>query len=165
MDVYLDASVIVALLTNDALTSRARAFLQARSLVLFIGDYAVAEVASVIARRVRTGELTEVEARASFDGLDNWTQTFARPVETTSDDIAMATEFIRRLDLTLRAPDANTSRSRGGRVLHSRRSTRGWRLARRPWKSWPRLGSRAVYNSALFRSAWKLGCVARADAS
>lgn len=38
MDVYLDASVIVALLTNDALTVRARAFLQSGSLTLFISD-------------------------------------------------------------------------------------------------------------------------------
>ena len=106
MDVYLDASVIVALLTNDALTGRARALLQSRPMTLFISDYAAAEVASVIARRVRAGALTEAEARASFDGLDHWTRTFARLVETTPADIAMATRFIRRLDLTLRAPDA-----------------------------------------------------------
>ncbi len=106
MDVYLDASVIVALLTNDALTARARAFLQSGSLTLFISDYAAAEVASVIARRVRTGELTEVDARAAFDSLDQWTRTFARPIETAPGDIAMAARFIRRLDLTLRAPDA-----------------------------------------------------------
>jgi predicted nucleic acid-binding protein len=106
VDVYLDASVIAALLTNDALTSQARAFLQSQSRALFVSDYAAAEVASVIARRVRTGELTAAEARASFDGLDQWTQAFARAVETTPSDIAMATGFIRRLDLTLRAPDA-----------------------------------------------------------
>ena len=106
MDVYLDASVIAALLTNDALTGRARTFLQSRSLALFVSDYAAAEVASVIARRVRTGALTKAEARASFDNLDQWTLKFARPVETVSDDIAMAAGFIRRLDLTLRAPDA-----------------------------------------------------------
>lgn len=49
MDVYLDASVIAALLTNDVLTGRARVFLQTTSLALFISDYAAAEVASVIA--------------------------------------------------------------------------------------------------------------------
>jgi len=106
VDVYLDASVIVALLTNDALTGRARTFLQSDALALFISDYAAAEVASVIARRVRTHALTEAEARASFDSLDQWTRTFARPIETAPGDIAMAAGFIRRLDLTLRAPDA-----------------------------------------------------------
>ena len=106
MDVYLDASVIVALLTNDALTGRARTFLQSGPLTLRISDYAAAEVASVIARRVRTHDLTEAEARASFDSFDQWTQTFALPVETAPGDIAMAAGFIRRLDLTLRAPDA-----------------------------------------------------------
>jgi predicted nucleic acid-binding protein len=106
VDVYLDASIIVALLTNDALTSRARTFLQTGSLTLLISDYAAAEVASVIARRVRTRALTEAEARAAFNNLDQWTRTFAQPVETAAGDIAMAAGFIRRLDLTLRAPDA-----------------------------------------------------------
>lgn len=106
MDVYLDASVIVALLTNDALTGRARVFLETETPSLFISDYAVAEAASAIARRVRTGELTEAEARAAFDNLDRWTQTFARRVEISPGDIVMATRFIQRLDLTLRAPDA-----------------------------------------------------------
>ena len=106
MDVYLDASVIVALLTNDLLTGRARTLLQSESLTLFVSDFAAAEVASVIARRVRTGELIEAEARAAFDSLDQWTQKFARPIAIASGDIAMAAGFIRRLDLTLRAPDA-----------------------------------------------------------
>ena len=47
MDAYLDASVLVALLIHDALTARARAFLQTESLVLFVSDYAETEVASV----------------------------------------------------------------------------------------------------------------------
>jgi predicted nucleic acid-binding protein len=102
VDVYLDATVIVALLTNDVLTDRARIFLQSHALTLFISDYAGAEVA----RRVRVHELTEAEARAAFDSLDQWTQTFARPVATAAGDIGMAAGFIRRLDLTLHAPDA-----------------------------------------------------------
>jgi predicted nucleic acid-binding protein len=104
--VYFDASVIVALLTNDALTDRARTLLQSHPLTPVVSDYAAAEVASVIARRVRTGELTEAEARASFDSLDQWTRTFVQQVQTAPSDIAMAAGFIRRLDLTLRVPDA-----------------------------------------------------------
>jgi predicted nucleic acid-binding protein len=103
---FLDASVIVALRTNDVLTGRARMFLRSGPLALFVSDYAAAEIASVIARRVRTRALTEIEARAAFDHLDQWTQTLAQPVETSPGDIAAAAGFIRRLDLTLRAPDA-----------------------------------------------------------
>ncbi len=106
MDVSLDASVIVALLTADALTPRALAFLHTDALALIISDFAAAEVASVIARQVRTRDLTEAEARAAFDSLDQLTRTYAQLVETTPGDIAAATGFIRRLDLTLRAPDA-----------------------------------------------------------
>ncbi len=106
MDAYLDASVLVALLIHDALTARARAFLQTESLVLFVSDYAETEVASVIARRVRTRELTATEAKTAFDSLDHWTRTFTQRIETAPTDIAAAGAFIRRLDLTLRAPDA-----------------------------------------------------------
>src|SRR5580704_9222425 len=64
-DVYLDASVLVALLTNDPLTPRADAFMRANTPTLIVSDFAAAEFASAMARRVRTGGITPDEARAS----------------------------------------------------------------------------------------------------
>jgi uncharacterized protein len=93
-------------LITDALTPRALAFLHTDALAIIISDFAAAEVASVIARQVRTRDLTEAAAKTAFDSLDQLTQTFAQLVETTPNDIAAAAGFIRRLDLTLRAPDA-----------------------------------------------------------
>jgi predicted nucleic acid-binding protein len=81
VEVYLDASIIVAVLINDALTERARHFLRSGPMTLFVSDYAAAEVASVIARRVRTRTLTDAEARAAFDNLDQWTRKFAHAVQ------------------------------------------------------------------------------------
>jgi predicted nucleic acid-binding protein len=104
--VYLDASVLVALLTNDLFTDRATAFLGRASPALIVSDYAAAEFSSVVARRVRTQALTASEARTAFSALDLWVARAAQRVETIAADIAAATGFIRRLDLTLRTPDA-----------------------------------------------------------
>jgi uncharacterized protein len=107
MDVYLDASVLVSLLTVDTLTLRARALLTTGSVGdIYISDFAAAEATAVIARDVRTRNLTEAQARAAFNSLDRWTSVAAKSVLTTSADIAAATAFTRRLDLVLRAPDA-----------------------------------------------------------
>jgi predicted nucleic acid-binding protein len=56
--VYLDTSVLIALLTQDALTTRAETFMRTYSPILVLSDFASAEFASAMARRVRTGEMT-----------------------------------------------------------------------------------------------------------
>jgi len=71
-DVYLDASVLVALLTNDPLTPRADAFMRANTPTLIVSDFAAAEFASAMARRVRTGGITPDEARLAFSTFDAW---------------------------------------------------------------------------------------------
>lgn len=106
MSVYLDASVLVALLTDDPFTRRADAFLRENASVLIISDFAAAEFASVIARHVRTGDIMQNDARIVFSTFDAWAARTAQRLEIRADDIAGATAFLRRLDLTLRAPDA-----------------------------------------------------------
>lgn len=106
MTVYLDTSVLVALLTNDPLTARATAFLRANAPVLVLSDFVAAEFASAMARRVRTRELAPEDARAAFTTLDTWAARTTRRVETTSADVSAAEAFLRRLDLTLLTPDA-----------------------------------------------------------
>ncbi len=106
MSLYLDASVLVALLTNDPFTARAEAFLRARTPSLILSDFAAAEFASALARRVRTEDLTEAEARSAFATLDSWAVRATHRAETTPADVAAAGAFLRRLDLPLRTPDA-----------------------------------------------------------
>jgi predicted nucleic acid-binding protein len=106
VNLYLDASVIVALLTNDVFTSRADAYIRSRTPLLIVSDFAGAEVASVIARRVRTREVSEQTARIAFAELDAWTIRNAERVEMTTADVMAATHALRRLDLTLRTADA-----------------------------------------------------------
>lgn len=106
MRVYLDASVMVALLTNDPLTARADTFLRASTPVLVLSDFAAAEFASAVARRVRSGEIAVEDARAAFSALDTWAARTTQRVETTAADVKAAEAALRRLDLTLRTPDA-----------------------------------------------------------
>jgi uncharacterized protein len=106
VSVYLDASVLVALLTNDKLTARADAFLRNHSPVLIVSDFAAAEFASAVARRVRMGEITPEDARIAFSTFDAWTARAAQRVEISAADVTVAEVFLRRLDLTLRTPDA-----------------------------------------------------------
>ena len=104
--VYLDTSVLVALLTDDALSDRADAMLANRLPVLLVSDFAGAEFASAVARRVRMGALGEAVAREVFANFDAWTRRATQLVEIAPVDVALAAVFLRRLDLTLRTPDA-----------------------------------------------------------
>jgi predicted nucleic acid-binding protein len=106
VNLYLDASVIVALLTNDVLTPRADTYIRACTPRLIVSDFAGAEFASVIARRVRTREVTEHSARTAFAELDAWIIRNTERVETTTADVMAATRELRRLDLPLRTADA-----------------------------------------------------------
>lgn len=106
MSIYLDASVLVSLFSNDALTGRADAVLRTNPAILIVSDFAATEFASAIARRVRMGLLTADDARAAFSAFDVWTARHAGLAQTTTSDVASAAGFLRRLELTLRAPDA-----------------------------------------------------------
>jgi len=103
---YLDARLLVALLTNDALSARADALLRQRTSILAVSDFAAAEFAFAIARRVRTREVTAAEARLAFSHFDAWAARATQRVDTTTADVKAADAFLRRLDLPLRTPDA-----------------------------------------------------------
>jgi predicted nucleic acid-binding protein len=106
LTLYLDASVLVALFTHDPLTARADKALRTTTPKVVVSDFAAAEFSSAIARRVRTGELAAREARAAFAAFDEWTARSAQRAQTGAADIAVAVTLLRRLDLTLRMPDA-----------------------------------------------------------
>ncbi len=106
MIVYLDASVLVALFTQDALTDRATQFLEATRPVVTVSDFASAEFASAVARLTRMQEITQEEARAVLADFDLWRLRTTHTSVVTTADIAAAAAYLRRLDLTLRTADA-----------------------------------------------------------
>jgi predicted nucleic acid-binding protein len=106
VNVYADASLLVALLIRDAFNQRAQRFLAARPTMLLISDFAAAEFVAVVGRRVRVGELTTSEALTAFASLDEWVAAHGPRLELVAADVVIAETFLRRLDLGLRAPDA-----------------------------------------------------------
>ena len=106
MSVYLDASVLVSLFIDDVFADRADKALRARVPALVVSDFAAAEFASAVAQYVRMGALTLGEAGEVLSDFDVWTERAATRVETLSADIRAAEGSLRRLDLTVRAPDA-----------------------------------------------------------
>jgi uncharacterized protein len=106
LSVYLDASILVSLFTVDTLTARADAALRERSPLLMVSDFAAAEFASAMARRVRMQIITADEARAAFSTFDAWIARTTTLISVTSADVTAAAGFLRRLDLTLRTQDA-----------------------------------------------------------
>jgi predicted nucleic acid-binding protein len=105
VSVYLDASVIVSLFVNDSFSDRADRLLVRIGKVV-VSDFAAAEFAAVVMRKTRTRELRAPDAERVFADFDAWCTTFAEGATTTSEDIAVATTFVRRSDLALRVPDA-----------------------------------------------------------
>lgn len=106
MRIYFDTNLLVALLTNDPLSTRADALLQTHAPSPVISDFAAAEFASALARRVRVGDLAPEDGRSAFATFDAWVARIAARYELTPPDVALATTFLRRLDLPLRTPDA-----------------------------------------------------------
>jgi uncharacterized protein len=104
--VYADASALVALFSDDVFTSRVEVFLTTQSPTLIVSDFAAAEFASAVARIVRMGKTTPQEAQRSFSNFDAWTARATKREPTTASDIASAAAFLRRLELSLRTPDA-----------------------------------------------------------
>ncbi|HEY1837553.1 MAG: type II toxin-antitoxin system VapC family toxin [Rhizomicrobium sp.] len=106
MSIYLDASVVVPLFLIDPFGQRASAFLSAQSARVYVSDFVSAEFASVVGIKLRNKALRLDEARAAFSNFDEWTRRYAQKAQTLAADIHVAETMLRRLDLTLRAPDA-----------------------------------------------------------
>ena len=103
---YLDANILVALLTPEPFSRRADTFLRTNTEPLIVSDFAAAESSSAVARRVRLREFTRYQAQITLSRFDAWLVRTADRVEIGAEDVALATAFLRRLALTLRTPDA-----------------------------------------------------------
>lgn len=106
MSFYLDANILVALLTPEALSERAIEFVQRAADRLIVSDFAAAEFVSAIARRVRIRQTSMDEARKDLTDFEVWLARSAERMELHAGDIAVAVAYLRRLDLTLLTPDA-----------------------------------------------------------
>ncbi len=106
MRAYLDASFIIALFANDAFSARADQFLEREEPVLIVSDFAGAEFASAVAKRLRVGQFSVSDALLALSNFDAWLPRAAQQASIASADIKVAEAYLRRLDLALRTPDA-----------------------------------------------------------
>ena len=106
MSFYLDTNFIVAVLTPEPFSTRAQRFLSSHPESMIVSDFAALEFSSVIARQVRVGERPRAEASIILSQFDAWCAQSADRLVISPDDVALADTYLRRLDLTLLAPDA-----------------------------------------------------------
>lgn len=90
MSVYLDASALVALFVADVHNDQANKILRSSREDLIVSNLSVAEFSSVIARRVRTRDLSASEARTAYSNVDTWCAVHSRYVEVDHVDFSGA---------------------------------------------------------------------------
>lgn len=106
MSAYLDASVILAMLIEESGTETMVTFLAANEEPLIVSEFAAAEVASGISRLVRMGALGASDGQARLADFDAWRGSNTDELDIGASDARLASTFVRRFDLGLRAPDA-----------------------------------------------------------
>ncbi len=106
MSLLLDASVVVALVGEEETSGRIDLVLDQARDSLIVTDFCVAEGSAAISRLRRIGKATVDCADRLLNDLDLWVATFAQVLSVAPADIALATAYVRRPDLVLRAPDA-----------------------------------------------------------
>jgi uncharacterized protein len=103
---YLDASVLLPTLIEEAVSPAVRAYLRSAGQELLVSDFAVAEVASGISRLVRMRTLDTAGAIARLEDFEIWRAATTGPADLHAADARLAYLFARRFELTLRTPDA-----------------------------------------------------------
>jgi predicted nucleic acid-binding protein len=103
---YLDASIVVALITRQGASTAVHSLLDESEDDFVLSDFAMAECSAALARLGRVDRWSIDFYRTVFAELDGWVDTMAEAVLVLPDDIALATDFVRQPDVALGAPDA-----------------------------------------------------------
>ena len=94
MSVYLDASVILPTLIEEAASALVDRFIEQLDDDLIISEFAAAEVASALSRLVRTGLLDREDASRRLSDFDAWRAAAARDLDLQASDVRLANVFL-----------------------------------------------------------------------
>lgn len=104
---YLDTSLIVAALSNEAMTLRAQAWLGEQDpALLLISEWTVTEVSSAMAIKLRTGQLTVQQRAAALAMFHKLVAESFTVAEVTGGQFRAAARFADQHALGMRAGDA-----------------------------------------------------------
>lgn len=136
--IYVDTSVIVAMLTVEPMTEAVKQWYARLHAVPVSSDWCATEFASAIAIKVRTGGLSARHAKAVARAFDTLTAGGLRLLPVSRDAFHMAARLARQHKHGLRAGDAlhlavaKEARATGIGSLDSALSANARRLGLRP---------------------------------
>lgn len=104
--VYVDTSVLVALLTNETTASRIAQWYANETRTLISGDWCVTEFASALALKERTGQLNRKQGNAAWKLFSEFCGSSLRLLPLDREVYAHAAHLVRDSKNGLRAGDA-----------------------------------------------------------
>ncbi len=104
--IYLDTSVMVALISNEASAARIAEWFSAHSEPTISGDWCKVEFASALALKQRTGQINSDESAAAWAMFGEFCAASLRLLPLATEVFDDATALIRQSNHALRAGDA-----------------------------------------------------------